>query len=144
MAYSIRQYVETDLDGVISSWENASKIAHPFLSEEFLDKERYNIPNLYLPNADTWVADIEKICIGFIALLGNEIGAIFVEPIYQGSGIGKSLMDKAVSLHRNLELDVFEENPIGRGFYARYGFQPIGEKIHPETGLKLLRLRYCA
>ena len=44
MIYKIRQYTDADLDGVLSSWENASKIGHPFLADEFLDKERYNIP----------------------------------------------------------------------------------------------------
>ena len=58
MTIIIRQYCELDLNDILSSWENASKLAHPFLTREFLNKERYNIPNVYLPNADTWVAEI--------------------------------------------------------------------------------------
>jgi putative acetyltransferase len=37
-------------------------------------------PKLYLPNADTWVAETNGAVVGFIALLGNFVGAIFVEP----------------------------------------------------------------
>ena len=46
MKIIIRHYKKdsNDLTGVISSWENASKIAHPFLTENFLETERYNIP----------------------------------------------------------------------------------------------------
>ncbi|MDH3326956.1 MAG: GNAT family N-acetyltransferase, partial [Gammaproteobacteria bacterium] len=63
-----------------------------------------------MPNADTWVTvDNEKI-IGFIALIGNEVGGLFVDPDYHGSGLGKALMDKATNLYATLELDVFKEN----------------------------------
>ena len=144
MLYTIRQYKETDLSGILSSWENASKIAHPFLTKEFLDKERYNIPNLYLPNADTWVADINGSVVGFIALLGNEVGAIFVEPKFQGAGVGTALMNKAQGIHGDLEVEVFQANPIGRKFYDSYGFKPMSEKDHAETGHRLLRLKFTA
>lgn len=138
----IRQYRESDLNAVLSSWENASKIAHPFLTEEFLNRERYNIPNVYLPNADTWVAEMDGVVVGFIALLGNEVGAIFVEPVFQGLGVGRALMDKAQELHGDLEVEVFQANSIGRKFYSSYGFQPMSEKNHQETGQTLLRLKF--
>jgi len=141
MTHIVRQYIEADLNGVLSSWENASKIAHPFLTDEFMDKERYNIPNVYLPNADAWVADDNGTVVGFIALIGSEVGAIFVEPEFQGTGIGRSLMNKARELHDNLEVDVFQANSIGRKFYSSYGFQPLLEKNHEETGNKVLRLK---
>lgn len=144
MAHTIRQYAEGDLDGVLSSWENASRVAHPFLTKEFLDKERYNIPNVYLPNADTWVVDLEGRVVGFIALLGNEVGALFVEPAFHGTGAGRALMDKAQDLHGDLEVEVFEANSIGRKFYARYGFEPLTQKNHEETGNEVLRLKFVA
>jgi len=138
----IRQYKAADLDGVLSSWENANKIAHPFLSKSFVDQVRHDIPNLYLPNADTWVAEIDGKTVGFISLIGNEVGAIFVEPTHHGIGVGKALMDKACSLHKTLELDVFKENNIGRKFYDRYGFVSQGETFHEESGQQMLRLVY--
>lgn len=138
----IRQYTDADLDGVLSCWENASKVAHSFLPDEFLDEERYNIPNVFLPHADTWVADINDTVAGFIALLGNEVGAIFVEPEYHGTGVGKALMDKAQEIHGDLEVEVFEKNAIGRRFYSRYGFKSLSQKIHEATGNKVLRLRF--
>ncbi|MGD2180301.1 GNAT family N-acetyltransferase [Lusitaniella coriacea] len=142
--YIIRKYKDTDLDDVLLSWENASKIAHPFLKEDFLVQERKNIPELYLPNADTWVVDADNQVVGFIALLGNEVGAIFLQPKYHGKKIGKLMMDKAQELHGNLEVEVFEKNSIGRNFYAKYGFKLIEKKIHKQTGERLLRLKFIA
>ena len=144
MECTIREYREDDLNGVMSSWESANELAHPFLTREFLDKERYNIPNLYLPNADTWVAERNGRVVGFIALIGNEVGALFVEPEFHGIGIGRALMDKAQELHGELEVEVFEANPIGRKFYSSYGFKPLNEKTHEETGNKVLRLKFTA
>lgn len=142
MNFSIRQYMESDLQGVLSSWENASKVAHPFLTEEFIEKERYNIPNLYLPNAETWVIDMDGAVKGFIALIGNEVGAIFVEPELHGEGLGKALMDKAQKIHGYLEVEVFKANEIGNRFYSKYGFQKLAEKEHEATGNILCRLKY--
>ncbi|GJM12630.1 MAG: acetyltransferase [Pseudohongiella sp.] len=142
MSHVIRQYDAKDLDGVMSSWESASKIAHPFLSEEFLDTERYNIPNVYIPNTDVWVAEVDDEVVGFIALIGNEVGAIFLDPSFQGGGIGRALMDKARQIHGTLEVEVFKENAIGRKFYDRYGFEHLAESVHEPTQQKILRLRF--
>ena len=142
--HMIRQYEDADLDSVLSSWENASKVAHPFLREEFQAQERKNIPELYIPNADTWVVEVDDQVVGFIALIGNEVGAIFLQPVHQGKKIGKLMMDKAKELHGDLEVEVFERNSIGRNFYAQYGFKLIEEKVHEPTGERLLRLKYTA
>jgi putative acetyltransferase len=140
----IRQYEQRDLNDVLSTWENASRIAHPFLSTEFVEQEYYNIQNVYLPNAETWVVEQDERVIGFIALIGNEIGGLFVQPKFHGSGAGKILTDKAQELRGDLEVEVFKANSIGLKFYSRYGFKLLSEKIHEETGHELLRLKFTA
>ena len=128
---------------MLSSWENASRLTHPFLTAKYFEQERENIPKKHLPNADTWVAEIGKEVVGFIALIGNEVGAIFVQPAMHGNGVGKALMDKAQELHNVLELEVFAKNAIGREFYRKYGFSIFEEKHHQDTGHKMLRLKYA-
>ena len=142
MGCTIRKYRKKDLNEVMAAWESASRLAHPFLSKEFLDQERYNIPNRYLPKADTWVAELQGSVIGFIALLGNEVGGLFVTPKFHGMGAGRALLDKAQELHGDLEVEVFEANVLGRHFYARYGFELLSETIHEETANKVLRLKF--
>lgn len=144
MNASIRQYQDRDLNDLMASWENANKLAHPFLKEGFVAQVRKDIPALYLPNADTWVVEIDNNVVGFIALLGNEVGAVFLQPKYHGKKLGKIMMDKAQSLHGDLEVDVFENNSIGRNFYLRYGFKLIEEKINKPTGERVLRLKFTA
>lgn len=137
----IRKYRDQDLDGLLATWASASEIAHPFLTQEFLALERENIPNLYLPNAETWVFEDRGRVVGFVALIGNEVGAIFVHPSHQRRGVGRQLMDKAREQRDELVVEVFKANTIGRTFYAQYGFEIVAEKVHEQTGFDLLRLR---
>jgi putative acetyltransferase len=138
----IREYEQADCDGVIEAWLAASVIATPFLSDEFMSGERVNIRTKWLPMAETWVYEDDGDVAGFIALIGNEVGAIFVHPDFQGRGIGRALMDHAASLRDELFLDVFEENAVGRRFYDRYGFQFVDQHLHDDTGHMQCRLSY--
>jgi putative acetyltransferase len=136
----IRPYQAADLEDVLDVWAAASVVAHPFLSPDFLAEERLNIGNVHLPAADTWVWESDGTVIGFIALLQNEVGAIFVDPGFHGIGIGRALMDHAWRLRQDLEVEVFADNAIGRAFYARYGFEVMHTSVH-ETGFDVIRLR---
>ena len=137
----IREYENKDLTELLDAWYSASKVAHPFLSEEFFEQERKNIASIHLPNAETWVYELDGAVVGFIALIGNEVGAIFLDPKYHGKGIGRALMDHARSIRGVLELDVFKDNTIGRGFYEKCGFTEEYEHVHEETGFMQLRLK---
>ena len=53
-------------------------------------------------------------------------------------------MDKAQELHRDLEVEVFKVNQMGREFYSRYGFKQLEEKFHEPTGQQVLHLRFTA
>lgn len=138
----IRQYHSSDLNAVLDSWEVATRLAHTFMSDDFIIQERINTADIYLPNTDTWVAEMDGKVVGFIALMGNEVGAIFLQPSFHGMGIGKALMDKARDLHGVLEVEVFKDNTLGRNFYSKYGFKFLEEKFHDPTGQQVFRLRY--
>lgn len=138
----IRQYQSEDLPQLMAVWESANALAHSFLREDVVSTVRRDIPALYIPNADVWVAVREGKVVGFLALLGNEVGAIFLDPEHHGKRIGKMMMDHAVSLHSSLTLEVFKKNTIGRGFYSKYGFVEDEEKLHEPSGEISLCLSY--
>ena len=138
---TIRPYTEDDLGELLDVWYRASLIAHSFLSEEFFETERREIAERWLPVAETAVYEIDGRVVGFVALIGNEVGAIFVDPDYQGRGIGRALMDAALESCPYLELDVFEANSIGRRFYAAYGFTMVDRHMNESVGQPEFRLR---
>ncbi len=137
----IRPYKDKDLGELLEAWYSASSLGHPFLDEAFFQRERNRIREVYLPNAETWVFEQDGVVVGFIAVMGNEVGALFVDSNYQGRGIGRALMDHARSIRDFLELLVFKDNKVGRDFYEKYGFHQVGEELHEETGFMQLRLR---
>ena len=137
----IRPYKDTDLSDLLEAWYSASLLAHSFLDETFFERERNNIREIYLPKAETWVFEQEGVVVGFVALIGNEVGGLFVHADYHGRGIGRALMDHVRSIRNVLELVVFEDNKVGRAFYEKYGFRQVGEEVHEETGFMQLRLR---
>lgn len=137
----IRPYQSADCEEVLSVWARASAAAHPFLSQAFMDRERRSIATEHLPAAETWVWEAGGRVVGFISLMGNEVGAIFVDPASQRSGIGRALMGRARTLRGALEVEVFEQNLIGRTFYAGLGFEFLHRRVHPPTGLAVWRLR---
>ena len=111
------------------------------MSEEFLTNERQEISARWLPMAETTVYDVDGHVVGFIALIGNEVGAIFVDPDHQSTGVGRALMNHARESRPFLELSVFEANAIGRRFYDAYGFEFVERHIHEASGETELRLR---
>jgi len=140
----LRPYRNDDLEAVLSAWENASRVGHPFLTEAFLAQERKNIVELYIPNSETWVLEVDGQVVGFMGLAGNEVGGLFLQPAYHGRKLGKLMMDKALELHGDLEVEVFEKNVIGRRFYDQYGFELMESKLHEPTGEVMLRLRFTS
>lgn len=138
----IRPYEPTDADAMVAVWRASSDLAHPFLTRAFQDGEADNVRNVYTQFADIHVKEHNGEVIGFIALIENELGAIFLAPEFHGQGIGRELMDHAVALRGTLTLDVFEGNAIGRRFYASYGFKQVGEFVHGPTGQPTLKLAF--
>lgn len=139
---SIRAYATQDDDDIIAVWEAVSRLAHPFLSEDFIASERTAIRDIYLPNTITYVAEDDGRVVGFTSLIGDEVGAIFVLPELHGKGLGRALMDSASKGKDFLEVEVFEKNNIGRPFYESYGFEELKRSVHEATGERLIRMRW--
>ncbi len=115
-------------------WRRANAVAHPFLSVAYVAQVEREVRDLYVPNAETYVAEEGREVVGFISLLGNEIGGLFVDPSKHGRGYGKALVDHASAIKGPLKVDVLRDNEIGRPFYERYGFELVAEEAHEPSG----------
>lgn len=140
----IRTYKETDLDNLMSIWQQASALAHPFLDDEFVKKVTKDMREIYLPNPDakTYVYVKGKEILGFISMIENEIGGLFVKPEHHSKGIGSALVNYIKDNYDSLEVEVFKNNKIGRAFYDKYGFKKVKEYIFEQANQEVLRLRY--
>jgi len=138
----IRKREEKDNDEIMNIWYQASSLAHPFLEVDFVEKAKKDLRDVYIPNTDTWVYEENNSVIGFISMIGNEIGGLFVLPNNHFKGIGTRLVNFIKEFHAELEVDVFEKNAIGRAFYEKYGFLQIRRYYHTESNNDILRLHY--
>lgn len=130
----MRGYKTSDTDALISIWDKAEPLAHPFLSDEVRDQVRRDTVNIYLPNAETWVLENDGTPVGFIAMIGTEIGGLFLDPSEQGKGLGRQMVDHVVAIKGPLTVEVFKDNKIGLPFYVRYGFVVTGEGVFDASG----------
>jgi putative acetyltransferase len=130
----IREYQEADVEDIMEVWSRANAMAHPFLPVAFVTEVEHAIRNVYLGRAETFVQEKDGRVIGFIALLGNEIGGLFVDPSRHGRGHGKALVDHAVALKGPLKVEVFRDNAAGRRFYERFGFEFVADEFHEPSG----------
>lgn len=136
----IRKHKPQDLDQIINVWHSSSSLAHPFLNLDFVEKLESEMREIYIPDSNTWVYE-EKNCIkGFISMIDEQIAGLFVLPEYHSNGVGTSLVNYVNEYHKQLKVEVFERNTIGRAFYKKYGFSLVSSFIHDESGEKVLRL----
>ena len=136
----IRKFEPDDTDALVAIWRAASALAHPFLTTAFTELEADNLRNRHLPNAETWILEEDGDPVGFVALIGEEIGGLFVHPSRHGRGFGRRLVDHAAAGTGCLRVEVFEKNRIGRRFYDRYGFVEVGRYLHDASGEMMMRL----
>ena len=137
----IRKHIEKDLEQILNVWYHSSTLAHPFLKFEFVEKVKSDMRNIYIPDSDTWVYEKDLEIVGFISMIGNEIGGLFVMPSILGKGIGTQLVNFVSENHKNLEVEVFEKNKIGRAFYDKHGFRLVKEFTHQESRENVLKMR---
>ena len=130
----IRQYTAHDTDALIAVWDKAEAEAHPFLPQDVRDQVRKDVRVVYLPHAEPWVIEQGGQPVGFIAMIGAEIGGLFLDPLQQGKGLGRQLVDHVVGLKGPLTVEVFQDNKIGLPFYERYGFVVTGEGAFEGSG----------
>jgi GNAT superfamily N-acetyltransferase len=71
---------------------------------------------------------------GFISLLDEFIGGIFVSPDREGIGIGRKLVAHALSLKGELELKVYIDNQQAMVCDHELGFQELSRRPHDDDG----------
>lgn len=139
----IRPYLPSDVDAAVDCWLQASRVGHPFLSDEEIARQRRLVRSTYLPEAESYVAEEAGELVGFISLLEAFIGGLFVLPERHGRGIGRALIEHVARRRPRLSVEVYLDNPIAPAFYRRCGFRPTGSTRYDDEGwpLELLRRR---
>lgn len=140
---TIRAHTDADRERLAEIWLEASRVGHPFLPEADLLGQQAMVRDIYLPQAENWVAELDGKPVGFIGLIDAFIGGLFVTPSAHGHGLGKALVLCAAGLKGDLEVEVSAANDTAVGFYRRLGFAETLRHDEDDEGrrLQVIRMR---
>ncbi|MFI0842399.1 GNAT family N-acetyltransferase [Mesorhizobium sp. IMUNJ 23232] len=101
------------------------------------DEDLAFIANQVLPHQAVTVAEAGENVVGFIAVKGEWIEQLYLDPAFTGRGIGSRLLTQTVETMPVAKLHCFQANSGARGFYEWYGFQAeaFGDGSGNEEGL---------
>ena len=134
MKLIIRSYRQKDVEDLIEVWYESTITAHDFIPEEKWRSHKEDLRLKYLPVAETWVAEMNGELVGFISLLDDYIGALFVKPSWQGKSVGSNLLNHVMEIKNILNVGVYKKNEKARCFYEKHGFKYVNEEKQKETG----------
>ena len=127
MESRIRKAKRDDASALYEAWRTAVADTHDFLSKADHAAIARLVREQYLPSADLDVAvDGQDRPLAFMGMTGREIDALFVHASARGKGVGRALVELAMSRYPALTTEVNEQNLQGIGFWTHVGFRPTG------------------
>ncbi|MCB4863158.1 MULTISPECIES: acetyltransferase [Sphingobium] len=142
---SIRPARAADGARLLDIWRKAVDATHDFLTPADRTAIEAEVA-AFLPHAPAWLAtDPDDHAIGFMLIDGTHMEALFIDPAWRGQGVGRRLIDHALSLHPTLTTDVNEQNAQAIGFYEAMRFARTGRSDQDGQGrpYPLIHLRYA-
>jgi putative acetyltransferase len=87
--------------------------------------------------------DDDDLPIGFMGLSEAHLDSLFIDPAWRGLGIGRALVEHALTFHSVLTTEFNEQNEQGARFYERMDFVPTQRSPTDEQGFPypLIHLR---
>lgn len=120
----IRRAGDSDAAMVAEVWLRSFAAALPTVRRAHTDDQvRTWFREVVVPRRETWMATVSDSVVAMMVLDGDELDQLYVDPKWQGQGIGGRLLDLAKQLlPTELALWTFQVNESARRFYERNGF----------------------
>ena len=131
---SIRASTVKDQGRVLDIWRKAVDATHDFLTTADRREIEHEVIT-FLPHVPLWLAvDASDCALGFMFLEADRMEALFIHPLYRGSGIGRHLVQHALTFNEAISTDVNEQNLQAVGFYRHLGFERTGYSTRDQQG----------
>lgn len=132
---TITKVSAADFNRLLEVWEASVRATHDFITEDNIEFFKSLVRNEALPSLDLhFTRDDNHSPLGFIGVSHGKVEMLFIHPDYFGKGLGKRLLEYAVTHLNARELDVNEQNLKALGFYKRMGFVVVGRSELDSTG----------
>lgn len=114
----------SDYDEIVSVWESSVRATHTFVSEEDIAFYKPLVKNQALPAATLLcIKDENEQITAFMGVNNQHLDMLFVRPDQRGKGLGKLLVNHAMTKYNIATVDVNEQNEQAVGFYRHLGFE---------------------
>ena len=119
-----------------------------FSDQKLRDRYDYFLPRLVDPSWYVWVAELDGHVVGYTKEVRTDSHTIskrglFVDPDYQGRGIGTALFETSLSIARSggiFHLEVIEGNKKAQDLYKKHGFKITGYAPADFYGAKMVMM----
>ena len=122
------------IDGLLGIWEASVRASHHFLTEEDIQSLCPQAEEAIRQIETLWAVDDGNALIGFMGIQSGKIEMLFLHPDYFRKGIGRTLIQKAVSEAGVEYVDVNEQNPQAVRFYEKMGFRTFRRDSTDDQG----------
>ncbi|MDO8753998.1 MAG: GNAT family N-acetyltransferase, partial [Anaerolineales bacterium] len=135
----IRLYKPEDFEAITRLWFEAETAAMPKLMARMghkLEDAREYFLRAVVAEDQIWVYERDGAALGFLAIQGEFIDRLYVDPAYHRQGIGQALLMKARELlPKHMWLYTHVANKMARAFYEKNGFvaEKFGVSPEPES-----------
>ena len=129
--------------GLLGIWEASVRASHHFLTEEDIRSLCPHAEEAIRQIETLWVVEYDDVRIGFMGIQSDKIEMLFLHPDYFRKGIGRMLIQKAVSEADVQYVDVNEQNPAAVKFYEKMGFRTFRRDSTDDQGnpFPILRMK---
>lgn len=135
----IRPIRTDEIESTVRMWRRSREAAQPWLEARMgytPANDRWFFREMLVRRCDVWVAlDGERI-VGLLAIAGDHVHQLYVEPADQRRGIGSALLGQAFSSSpARLMLHTHQRNAGAQRFYEHHGFREVarGVSAPPES-----------
>lgn len=139
----IVKYSDLYRDQVLDVWEKSVLATHHFLdADDFIEIKSFVHSFDFNDLSVYCMMDNEEV-IGFIGIAAQKIEMLFLSPLHIGKGLGKQLIDFAMSTLNLDKVDVSEQNTHAIIFYKKLGFETYERTDTDDQGkaYPLLRMK---
>jgi GNAT superfamily N-acetyltransferase len=135
------EFAPEHADQIVVMWRRSFEKALGITDPHTIEQQKVYLLNEVVPKNRVRVASYDGTVAAFIAVTHESISQLYVDPDFQGKGIGSMLLNWAKEQSDGyLWLYTFERNAGAMAFYERKGFRPV--KWGFEETWQLADIRY--
>ena len=141
--FLIERYTPAHRQQILDVWEKSVVATHHFLKPADFEEIKKLVHTIDFGAFEVYCLKQDDEVAGFIGVAERKIEMLFFSPEYIGKGLGRKLIDFALSTLKADKVDVNEQNINGVKFYEKLGFRTYERTDRDDQGKEypLLRMK---